>query len=108
MDLYQVSFELILHAGNAKTDGMLAIEQARSYNFTEANKYVEEAKEELNMAHKSQTSLIQAEANGEKTDLSVLMVHAQDHLTSAMIIIDQAEEFIHIYQILEKLEKGKE
>lgn len=106
MDFYETSFELILHAGNAKSSGMLAIEEAREYNFKEAEKHLEQAKEELKVAHQTQTNLIQTEAKGGNSIFSILLVHAQDHLTTAMNTMDQAEEFIHIYRILDKLEGG--
>lgn len=106
MDFYQTSFELILHAGNAKSSGMLAIEEARAYQFTDAQKHLDKAKEELKIAHKTQTDLIKTEANGGNTTFSILLVHAQDHLTSAMNTLDQAEEFMHIYRIFSKLEGG--
>ena len=34
--------------------------------------------------HKTQTRLIQDEINGEKVDTSLLMIHAQDHLMTAL------------------------
>ena len=47
-----------------------------------------------------QTELIQAEIRGEKTPLNLLMVHAQDHLMCALVVIDLAQEFIDVYKKL--------
>ena len=44
MDNYEVSFTLILHAGNAKSAAMMAIEAAREGTFEEAQRLLEEAK----------------------------------------------------------------
>ena len=52
----------------------------------------------MNEAHHSQTELIQAEIRGEKAPLNLLMVHAQDHLMTALVVIDLAQEFIDVYK----------
>ena len=56
----------------------------------------------------AKTELIQGEARGEKSELSLILVHAQDHLTTAMIMIDQAEEFLNIYRLLSKVIKKED
>ncbi|MEG0709847.1 MAG: PTS lactose/cellobiose transporter subunit IIA [Longicatena sp.] len=107
IETYETAFGLILNAGNSKSKSLMAIEEARDYNFEEAKKLVKEAEADLHIAHQMQTTMIQSEAKGDKSDVNIMMVHAQDHLTTAMIMIDQANEFIHIYQILESLIKEK-
>ena len=90
---YETSFGLILNAGNAKSKSLMAIEAAREFDF----------EEDLRLAHQTQTDLIQGEARGEKSDINIILIHAQDHLTTAMIMIDQAKEFIHVYELLQKV-----
>ncbi len=102
---YEVSFELILNAGNSKSKSLMAIECAREFNFEEAEKLVKEAADDLKSAHKSQTELIQGEARGEKQEINVILIHAQDHLTTAMIMLEQAKEFINVYKILNELKE---
>lgn len=102
---YEVSFELILNAGNSKSKSLMAIECAREFNFEEAENLVKEAADDLKSAHKSQTELIQGEARGEKQEINVILIHAQDHLTTAMIMIEQAKEFINVYKILNELKE---
>ena len=36
MEMYETAFGLILNAGNTKSKSMMAIEEARDYNFAEA------------------------------------------------------------------------
>ena len=86
----------------------MAIEEARDFNFDEAVSLIKEAREDLKSAHQTQTELIQGEARGEKSELSLILVHAQDHLTTAMIMIDQAEEFLNIYRLLSKVIKKED
>lgn len=104
-DTYETAFGLILNAGNSKSKSLMAIEEARESNFEEAKKLVEEAQEDLHLAHQTQTDLIQNEAKGETNEINIMMVHAQDHLTTAMIQLDQAKEFIHIYELLARVLK---
>lgn len=100
-----MAFGLILNAGNSKSKSLMAIETAREFEFEEAENLVAEAEEDLRAAHQTQTNLIQSEARGEKMELNLIMVHAQDHLTTAMIMIDQAREFINLYKLIYDLMK---
>ena len=52
------------------------------------------AKERSIDAHDVQTKLITGELNGEKTETSLLMVHAQDHLMTSLLARDLIEEMI--------------
>jgi cellobiose PTS system EIIA component len=53
----------------------------------------------LNEAHHIQTSLIQQEIRGEKVEISLLMIHAQDHLMNAITMKDLATEVVDLYQL---------
>ena len=88
------AFQLILHAGNAKTKAMEAIYASREGNFEEAEKDLEEAETELNEAHKCQTAMLVGAANGEKLEMDILLVHALDHLSMATTTLDLAEELV--------------
>ncbi len=39
MDLYETAFGLILNAGNSKSKSLMAIEEARDFNFVEAESF---------------------------------------------------------------------
>lgn len=96
----EISFQIILHAGNARSSAMEAIAFAKEGKFAEAKAKLDDAKKELNEAHHFQTELIQAEARGDSTDVNVILVHAQDHLMTAMVIKDLAIEFVELYEKL--------
>ncbi len=102
---YEVAFGIILHAGNAKSMAMSAIRDARNYKFDEATKKIEEAEKELTEAHHIQTKLIQDEAGGQAIVVDLIMVHAQDHLNGGMMCIEQAKEFMIVYQEIQKLKR---
>lgn len=90
----KLAFELILHAGNAKSKAMEAIYASRQKDFITAQKNLEEAEKELNEAHKSQTAMLVGEANGEKLEMNILLVHALDHLSMATVTLELAEELV--------------
>lgn len=88
---------LIMHSGEARSYSMEAIVAAKEGKIKEANELILKADEELGEAHNMQTSLIQAEAGGEKIEMSLLMVHAQDHFMTTMTLKDLAKEIIELY-----------
>ncbi|ALD66500.1 PTS lactose/cellobiose transporter subunit IIA [Spiroplasma cantharicola] len=95
--IINVSMELIATAGTAKSMALSAITIAQKKNKKKALEMLSEAKLELNKVHNIHGDLIAQEAGGEKLDISLLFVHSQDHLTSAIIIIDLAEHLINLY-----------
>ncbi|WP_024613993.1 PTS lactose/cellobiose transporter subunit IIA [Clostridium sp. Ade.TY] len=96
----QIILNLIMHSGEARSYAMEAISLAKTGNIEGARELIEKSTQELGEAHHSQTSLIQAEANGEKAEFSLLLIHAQDHLMTTMTLKDLANEIIDIYERL--------
>lgn len=97
-NLEEISFFIISAAGDAQSMMLEALAKAREGDFQEADAKMKQADKELNKAHKSQTGLIMKEAQGEKSEYSVLMVHAQDHLMNAMLAKQLIREMIKLYQ----------
>lgn len=100
-----IIFEIISNGGNAKALVYEAMELSEQGKFTEAKAILEEADTYLNQAHQVQTTLIQQEAAGEKHEVSVLFVHAQDHLMSAIEVRTLAENIIRMNERLYQLEQ---
>lgn len=99
-DMELVIFEIINHAGTAKGLAYEALVAAEEGDFERAESLLKEADEALLGSHHVQTSLIQKEAAGEKTEISMLFVHAQDHLMTAI----EAKTLIeHIIKLHKKL-----
>lgn len=99
--------QLIMYGGDAKGKAVEAIQAAKAFQFEEAAQLITEANESLNTAHKSQTNLLSQEAKGETTELSLLLVHGQDHLMNAITFIDLAKEVIEVYKEIGSLKKGE-
>jgi len=56
-------------------------------------------------AHSIQTELICKEADGEEFKLGLLMVHAQDHLMTAILARELVEEIISVHEKMDNLAK---
>ncbi len=97
-DLETVAMALIGHAGESKSLAYQALYAAKAGNFDEAAKLMEESSEEMLKSHEIQTNLIVKEASGEKLETGLIMVHAQDHLMSAILFKDIVKEFIELYK----------
>lgn len=100
---YIPSFDIIMNAGNAKSAALMAVDAAKDGDFEEAEKRLKEAKDEMREAHQKQFDLMQQEIAGTPVDMNIILVHAQDHLSMAMIAKDFAEQFVDLYRKLEQL-----
>ena len=97
----EIIMNLILHRGEVRSYSMEAIQAAKRGNIEEAKELIEKADKEQVESHKVQTSLIQNEAAGNKAEVSLLLVHAQDHLMTSMTLKDLAVELIDIHEIIQ-------
>lgn len=93
-----VSMTIIANSGDARSYAFQALEEAKTGNFDEADKLMKKSEESSTLAHKAQTELLFSEANGEKHDINVLLVHAQDHLMTSMLAQELIKEIILLYK----------
>lgn len=98
-DSNELVMDLIINAGNAKSSVMEAIQAAKKYDFETAEEKLKLANSQINKAHNTQTDLLTAEANGDYSDITLLMVHAQDHLMTTLTTLDLAKELVDVYKI---------
>ncbi|SFC34054.1 PTS lactose/cellobiose transporter subunit IIA [Clostridium uliginosum] len=98
----EIILNLIMHSGEARSYSMEAISLAKKGDIAGAKDLVKKADEELGYAHSSQTNLIQGEVSGQKAEFSLLLVHAQDHLMTTIVLKDLSVEFIDIYEKINK------
>ncbi|MDQ7096602.1 PTS lactose/cellobiose transporter subunit IIA [Desulfosporosinus sp. PR] len=106
MDYEEIIMQIIVNSGNARSHAMNAIGLAKSKNMQEAENELAKAVDDLNLAHETQTRLIQDEAAGRSKQVTLLMVHAQDHLMNAITVKDLAQEFIDLYEKLFTMKMG--
>ncbi len=93
-----VSFGIIAHAGDARSYAYGALAAAKAGNFEEAAELLKQSDAAAVEAHHMQTDLLINEANGNKTPVDVLLVHAQDHLMTSMLAVELIKELIDLYK----------
>lgn len=93
-----IVMNLVVNSGEARSLAMEAIDLAQQGKFEEAAGKIADARNTINAAHNFQTELVQKEINGDAVPMSLLMCHGQDHLMTAMVVIDLAEKFIDVYK----------
>lgn len=98
IDMESIIFELISRGGTAKGMAYEALAAAEKGNYEEAENLLKQADEELLAIHNVQTELIQSEAAGDKNEVSILFVHAQDHLMTAIEAKNLIECMIKMYK----------
>ncbi|MBO0451892.1 PTS cellobiose transporter subunit IIA [Candidatus Enterococcus murrayae] len=96
--LQEVAFQIILSSGDARTLVHEAFAQMRAEKFNDAESLLNEANDSLVKAHKVQTELLQQYANGERIEMEIIMVHAQDHLMTTMTLREVALEMLSLYK----------
>lgn len=98
----ELAMNIIVGGGEARSLAMEAISYAKEGKFEEAQKALKECEKALVETHEIQTGLIRNELGGNKTEIDLLMVHAQDHLMDAITIKDLAVQIVNIYRELHK------
>lgn len=104
----EIIFEIILHAGNARAEAYDALRAAQAGDFCKAQEHLLRAEEEVGAAHRVQTDVIQQEAGGKKTELTLLAVHAQDHLMTALAEKSLIENMIEMHKTIRELSRKQE
>jgi PTS system cellobiose-specific IIA component len=94
----EIILNIVMHSGEARNYSMEAIALAKAGDFNTVEKLLIKADEELGYAHTSQISLIQIEAAEDKMEISLLLIHAQDHLMTTMTFKDLAVEIIEVHK----------
>lgn len=93
-----IAMNIIASAGEARSMCIEALREAREDRFEEAEKMLSEAESTIQTAHKAQMDLLVEEANGEKADISILLIHAQDHFMTSLLALDLAREIIELHK----------
>lgn len=97
-ELELTTVEIVAYAGDARSKYIEALNAADTGDYDKAEKLIEEGNELITEAHNVQTKMIQMEAAGEKIPMGFLVVHAQDHLMTVMLLRDLVKNFIKLYK----------
>ncbi|MGZ0038847.1 PTS lactose/cellobiose transporter subunit IIA [Paenibacillus ottowii] len=94
----QISFQLILHSGSARSKVIQALTEYRNENVEGADELLKEAKQDLRAAHDIHFQMVKKEAGGAQTPFSLLLMHAEDHLMSTVTMKDLVKELLELFK----------
>jgi len=97
-DLEETVMGIIVNAGQARSLCYEALRQAKQGLFSEADDLLKQASEAANAAHAVQTKLIEADQGTGQIQMSLVLVHAQDHLMTSMLAKELVSELIDLYR----------
>lgn len=98
IDLEQTVMELLINAGEARSHAMTAIQAARQRQWPQAEEALAASQTASRAAHAVQTQLIGLDEGAGKIPVNLILVHAQDHLMTAMLCHDLAQEIVLLRQ----------
>ena len=96
--LEEVCFQIISYSGTAKSMYIEAIQQAKAGDFDQADQSMKDAEDIFVSAHKVHMDLISKEAGGEKQQVSLLLIPAEDPMATCESMKIIAQETIDLYK----------
>ena len=97
-ELSMVGFEIVAYSGDARSTLLSLLKEMRAGNFEHVEEKLKEADENINLAHQSQTKILQQEARGEDMEMGFIFIHGQDDLMTTILLRDIVDDFINLYQ----------
>lgn len=97
-DLEEVVMGLIINSGQARSLAYAALKQAKQGDFATAKATMEQSRIALSEAHRVQTQLIESDEGEGKIKVSLVLVHAQDHLMTSMLARELIVELIELHE----------
>ena len=96
-----ICLELITHAGEGRAAAYAALSAAKQGDYAQATASMHASEQQLAAAHAAQTRLLAGEAQGVGMAPSLLLVHAQDQLMTAITERTLIGELIELHRRLE-------
>ncbi|RQM68566.1 PTS N,N'-diacetylchitobiose transporter subunit IIA [Aeromonas enteropelogenes] len=100
-DLEEVVMGLIINSGQARSLAYTALKKAKEGDLAAAHQLMAQSREALNAAHLVQTQLIEGDQGEGKIPVTLVLVHAQDHLMTAMLARELISELIELHEKLQ-------
>lgn len=98
--LERICFEIISNVGTARSLYIEAIQEAKAGNFAQAEELMKQADGSFIQGHHAHAKLVQKEANGDPTQVTLLLTHAEDQLMGAEAFKILSQEFLDLYREL--------
>ncbi|MCE0495078.1 PTS lactose/cellobiose transporter subunit IIA [Vibrio salinus] len=106
MDLEEQVMGIIINSGQSRSLCYEALRCAKKGQFAQAEKLLKESNEYASKAHRVQTQLIEADEGEGKTKMTLIMVHAQDHLMTSILAKELVNELIDVHKRIEQKESA--
>lgn len=97
-----ICFNIISCVGAARSTFIEAVKVAKTGDIEKARELITEGEKLFTEGHHSHSKLITEEAAGNKTEFSLILMHAEDQLMSAEAFKIIAEELIDVYERINK------
>ena len=97
-ELEEIAMTIIANSGAARSAACEALQKAKNKDFDDAEALLKSADDSLQVAHEAHRKLLQLDAKGEVTSVSILLCHAQDHLMGSALAKDLIREMVFLYQ----------
>ncbi|HAD4435889.1 TPA_asm: PTS N,N'-diacetylchitobiose transporter subunit IIA [Salmonella enterica subsp. enterica serovar Typhi str. CT18] len=99
-ELEEVVMGLIINSGQARSLAYGALRKAKEGDFEAAKAMMDQSRIALNEAYLVQTKLIEGDQGEGKMKVSLVLVHAQDHLMASMLARELIAELIELHEKL--------
>jgi len=93
-----ICFQIIASVGTARSMYIEAIHEAKEGRFEEARRMIENGEKVFLDGHRAHLELLKNDVLGNKPEISILIVHAEDQLMSAEGFNILATEFVDLYE----------
>lgn len=101
-------YRLMAAAGESRSASMRAIEEARNGRFDESVSLLKQAEDLLELAGGLLRFLLPCDEAEDDFSVDIMTVHAQDHMTMAILTKERAEESLCLYRIIYSLKEKEE
>ena len=91
-------FQIISHAGTARSQFIMAIDAAEKGDFEKAEELMRQGAEVYTISNRSHHEIVQMEESGVLREPHLLLVHCEDQMMSAEAFKVMAEKFIALYK----------
>ncbi|MDR1234759.1 MAG: PTS lactose/cellobiose transporter subunit IIA [Mycoplasmataceae bacterium] len=94
----QVSLQVIAHSGDAKGKIMEALQNAKALKYEQATKLLQDAEKDLILAEKAHMEVVVKETQGDKLQIPLLLIHAEDQMLTTQTLLLVVQELIELYK----------
>lgn len=93
----EIAMMIVANAGGARSQAILAIDEAREGNFDKADEMIKEAHDYLREAGAEHFKALQMDIKGD-LNINLLLMHAEDQYISIDSVVLMSEKMIRMYK----------